>query len=92
METRREIEAELMQHFIEILSKDGGDRGMDIGQITCLIPRVVTRENNEMLTKAGDAGGRGSSQSNGPGEISRPRWIYLELFPLLLGSRQIGGP
>ena len=51
METRREIEAELMHHFIDIISEDGGDRGRDIGQITCLIPRAVTKENNEMLTK-----------------------------------------
>ena len=51
METKREIEAELTQHFSEILNEDGGDRGRDIEKITILIPRVVTGENNEMLTK-----------------------------------------
>ena len=50
METTREIEADITQHFSEILNEDGGDRGRDIGKITILIPRVVTRENNEMLT------------------------------------------
>ena len=51
METRREIEEELTQHFSKILSEDGGDRGRDIEKITRLIPRAVTRENNQMLTK-----------------------------------------
>ena len=51
VETRREIEAELTQHFSEILREDGGDRGQDIEQITSLIPRLVTGENNEMLIK-----------------------------------------
>ena len=51
METRWEIEAELTQHFSEILNKDGGDRGRDIRKITILIPREVTGENNEMFTK-----------------------------------------
>ena len=50
VETRREIEIELTQHFFEILSEDGRDRGRDIEKITHLIPRAVTRENNEMLT------------------------------------------
>ena len=51
VETKREIEDELTQHFSKILSEDGGDRGRDIERITCLIPKEVTRENNEMLTK-----------------------------------------
>ena len=51
VETTREIEADLIQHFSEILNEDGGDRGRDIEKITILIPRVVTGENNEMLTK-----------------------------------------
>ena len=49
METRWEIEAELTQHFSEILREDGGDRSQDIEQITSLVPRLVTRENNEIL-------------------------------------------
>ena len=53
METTREIEEDLTQHFSEILNEDGGDRGRDIGKITILIPRVVSGENNEMLTKLG---------------------------------------
>ena len=44
METRREIEEELTQHFSKILSEDGGDRGRDIEKITHLIPRAVNRE------------------------------------------------
>ena len=51
METRREIEAELTQHFSEILREDGGDKSWDIEQITRLVPRLVTGENNEMLNK-----------------------------------------
>ena len=48
---RQEIEAELTQHFSEILREDGGDRSWDIEQITRLVPRLVTGENNEMLNK-----------------------------------------
>ena len=51
VETRREIEAKLTQHFLEILNEDGGGRGRDIKQITSLIHMAITRENNEMLTK-----------------------------------------
>ena len=51
MEMRREIEAELTQHFLEILREDGGDRSWDIEQVTRLVPRLVTGENNEMLNK-----------------------------------------
>ena len=49
MENRREIEAELTQHFSENLKEDGGDRSREIEKITRLIPRLVTVENNEML-------------------------------------------
>ena len=51
METRREIEEELTQHFIYILSENGGDRRRAIATITQLIPKIVSRENNEMLFK-----------------------------------------
>ena len=51
VETRWEIEAELTQHFSEILSEYGGDRGRDIERITNLVPMAVTGESNEMLTK-----------------------------------------
>ena len=46
---RREIEFELTQHFSKILKEDGGDKSRDIEQITRLVPRLVTGENNEML-------------------------------------------
>ena len=48
---RQEIEAELTQNFLDILREDGGDRNQEIEQITSLVPRLVTRENNEMLIK-----------------------------------------
>ena len=51
IETRREIEDELTHHFLEILQEDDHDRGIDIANITRLIPSSVTRENNEMLIK-----------------------------------------
>ena len=51
IETRQEIEEELTQYFSKILSEDRDNRGEDIERITCLIPRSVTRENNEMLIK-----------------------------------------
>ena len=51
METKREREDEFTQNFSEILSEDGGDRGRDIERITHIIPREVTRENNDMVTK-----------------------------------------
>ena len=51
VDTRREIEAELTQHFSETLREDGGDRSRDIEQNTRLVPRLVTGENNEMLNK-----------------------------------------
>ena len=48
VETQREIEEELSQHFSGILKEDGGDRSRAINMITDLIPRTVTKENNEM--------------------------------------------
>ena len=51
METRREIEEELSQHFSDILKEDGGDQSRAINRITDLIPRIVTKENNEMFFK-----------------------------------------
>ena len=51
MDTRREIETELTQYFLEILREDGGERSREIDQITRLIPSMVTAENNEMLNK-----------------------------------------
>ena len=51
VETQREIEEELSQHFSDILKEDGGDRSRAINRVTDVIPRTVTRENNEMLVK-----------------------------------------
>ena len=51
VETRREIEEELSQHFSDILKEDGGDHSRAINRIIDLIPRTVSRENNEMLVK-----------------------------------------
>ena len=48
VETWREIEEELSQHFSDILKEDGGDRSRAINMITDLIPRTVTKENNEI--------------------------------------------
>ena len=51
MDTRREIETELTQYFSEILREDVRERSREIEQITRLVPRMVTVENNEMLVK-----------------------------------------
>ena len=51
METRRDIEEELTQHFVGILNEDKGDRERDTNGIIGLIPKAVTRENNEILLK-----------------------------------------
>ena len=51
METRREIEEELTQHFEGILSEYRSERGQDIAINTQLIPKIITKENNEMLLK-----------------------------------------
>ena len=51
VESRGEIKEELVHYFEEIMVEDRGDRRHDITKITILIPKVVTRENNEMLLK-----------------------------------------
>ena len=51
VETRMEMEEKLTQNFFDILSEDGGDRGRSISRITRLIPKTVSKENNEMLIK-----------------------------------------
>ena len=52
IETQGEIEAKLTHYFSEILNEDIHDRERDIAQITCLIPSIITREDNEMLVKS----------------------------------------
>ena len=49
VETRGEIEEELISYFKGIMIEDNNDRDWDISWITDLIPRRVTREDNEML-------------------------------------------
>ena len=51
METREEIEEELTSHFKEIMTEDNTDRGQDIDKIIPLIPKTVSREDNESLIK-----------------------------------------
>ena len=51
METREEVEEELSSYFKEIMTEDNFLREQDIAQITALIPRVVSREDNENLNK-----------------------------------------
>ena len=51
METRGEIEEELTNYFEWIMTEHGNDKDHDITRITVLIPRTVTREDNEMLNK-----------------------------------------
>ena len=50
METKEDIEEGLTNHFKEIMTEDNTDRGQDIDRIIALIPRSVTREDNESLT------------------------------------------
>ena len=52
VESRKKIEEVITQHFSDILTEDGGDRRRAINRITDMIPRTVTRENNEMLLKS----------------------------------------
>ena len=49
METRGEIEEELISYFKGIMTEDNNERDRDIAWISDLIPRRVTREDNEML-------------------------------------------
>ena len=51
METRGEVEEELTNYFRGFMTEDNNDRDQDIAQITALIPRIVTKEDNEMLNK-----------------------------------------
>ena len=51
MGTRDEVEEELVNNFKEIMTEDNIERGYDIDRITYLIPRSVSREENESLTK-----------------------------------------
>ena len=49
--TRTEINEGLVNHFKEIMIEDNNEWGQDIERIMSLIPRTVTREDNENLTK-----------------------------------------
>ena len=49
--TKDEVEEELVNHFKGIMIEDNNERGQDIDRITSLIPRAVSREDNESLTK-----------------------------------------
>ena len=51
MGTREEVEEELVNHFMEIMIEDNNERDQDIDRITSLIPRAVSREDNENITK-----------------------------------------
>ena len=51
METREEVKEELLSYFKGIMTEDNYSREQDIAQITALIPRVVSREDNENLNK-----------------------------------------
>lgn len=52
VETRGEIEEVLVNHFSSVLKEDRVYRHNEIAQITGLIPRLVTREHNDLLNKA----------------------------------------
>ena len=51
VETRGEIEEEITSYFEGIINEDYNDKERDIAWITALIPRTVTKEDNEMLNK-----------------------------------------
>ena len=51
MGSQAEVEDGLVNHFKEIMTKENNERGQDIDRIISLIPRIVTREDNENLTK-----------------------------------------
>ena len=51
METREEVKEELSSYFKGIMTEDNYSREQDIAQITVMIPRVVSREDNENLNK-----------------------------------------
>ena len=49
VETRGEVEEELTSYFKGIITKENSDKDQNIDCIIALIPRKVTREDNEML-------------------------------------------
>ena len=49
--SRVEVEDGLVNHFKEIMTEENNERGQDIDRIISLIPSIVTREDNENLTK-----------------------------------------
>ena len=51
VETREEVEEELSSYFKGIMTEDNFSREQDITQVIALIPRVVSREDNENLKK-----------------------------------------
>ena len=51
VETREQVEEELSSYFKGIMTEDNFSREQDIAQITALILRVVSREDNENLNK-----------------------------------------
>ena len=51
VENREEVEDELSSFFKGILTEDNNSREQEIAQITDLIPRSVSREDNENLNK-----------------------------------------
>ena len=51
METKEEVKEELSSYFKGIMTKDNYSREQEIAQITDLIPRSVSREDNENLNK-----------------------------------------
>ena len=51
VETREEVEEEQSSYFKGIMTEDNYSREKDIAHITALIPRGVSREDNENLNK-----------------------------------------
>ena len=51
VETREEIEEELVNHFKEVMMEDKLNRWQDISNITQLLPTVIFGEQNEILLK-----------------------------------------
>eukprot|EP00253_Pinus_taeda_P028234 PITA_28234 len=49
VEAHEEIEKELLNHFKQILTEDGGDRRQAIQKITNNIPKIIMEEQNELL-------------------------------------------
>ena len=51
VETREEVEEELSSYFKGIMTEDNYSREQDIAQITVMIPRVVSKEDNDNMNK-----------------------------------------